>query len=168
MNFLNKLHFDKLVEKQTTISKPISFSGIGIHNGKAVNITLLPADSDVGIGFKRIDIENPILNEKLIDEIICDNGGLQMSEIAFEKWLEDYHETQKLPDLEEFSPFQLFYIGQAFPYCDANDNFYHESQVHPLNEFRVIGPLSNSQKFAEIWNCQDKSNMNPEEKCQIW
>ena len=58
MNFLNKLHFDKLVEKQTTISKPISFSGIGIHNGKAVNITLLPADSDVGIVFKRIDIEN--------------------------------------------------------------------------------------------------------------
>ena len=58
MNFLNKLHFDKLVEKQTTISKPISFSGIGIHNGKAVNITLLPADADLGIVFKRIDIEN--------------------------------------------------------------------------------------------------------------
>ncbi len=57
MNFLNKLHFDNLVEKQTTISKPISFSGIGIHNGKAVNITLLPATSDSGIVFKRIDLE---------------------------------------------------------------------------------------------------------------
>ena len=57
MNFLNKLHFDKLVEKQTTINKPISFSGIGIHNGKAVNMTLLPTTSDVGIIFKRIDLE---------------------------------------------------------------------------------------------------------------
>ena len=79
MNFLNKLHFDKLVEKQTTISKPISFSGIGIHNGKAVNITLLRADSDVGIVFKRIDIE--INNEITQNDIVSIQIGYNITVI---------------------------------------------------------------------------------------
>ena len=42
---------------QKTLSKKVSFEGIGLHSGKNSKITLLPADEDIGIIFKRIDLE---------------------------------------------------------------------------------------------------------------
>ena len=42
---------------QKTICSPISFSGVGIHSGKAVNMTLYPANEDFGIVFKRTDLD---------------------------------------------------------------------------------------------------------------
>ena len=47
---------------QKTILKPISFNGIGLHNGLDVNLTLKPAEPNTGILFKRIDLkQNNIL-----------------------------------------------------------------------------------------------------------
>ena len=47
---------------QTTISKKVSLSGVGLHTGKDVSITFCPADADHGYSFKRIDLEgNPII-----------------------------------------------------------------------------------------------------------
>ena len=42
---------------QKTINSAVYFSGVGIHTGKAVNMTLLPADDDFGIVFKRTDLD---------------------------------------------------------------------------------------------------------------
>ena len=44
------------VLSQSTISKKLSFSGIGIHTGKSVNINILPSPPNSGIIFKRIDL----------------------------------------------------------------------------------------------------------------
>lgn len=41
---------------QKTLKKSVSESGIGLHSGKEVNITLRPAVSDTGIVFKRVDL----------------------------------------------------------------------------------------------------------------
>ncbi|MBC7712467.1 MAG: UDP-3-O-acyl-N-acetylglucosamine deacetylase [Rhizobacter sp.] len=47
---------------QRTIAKKLSVTGIGIHSGKKVTLTLHPAEADFGIQFKRTDIPNaPIL-----------------------------------------------------------------------------------------------------------
>ena len=47
---------------QTTITKKVSLSGVGLHTGKDVSITFCPADADHGYSFKRIDLEgNPII-----------------------------------------------------------------------------------------------------------
>lgn len=43
---------------QRTIAKKISVTGIGIHSGKKVTLTLHPAPADFGIQFKRIDLKN--------------------------------------------------------------------------------------------------------------
>ncbi len=43
---------------QKTIADKISFSGIGIHTGKKVNLKLLPAAPNTGIIFKRIDLNS--------------------------------------------------------------------------------------------------------------
>ncbi len=47
---------------QRTIAKKVSVTGIGIHSGKKVTLTLHPAAADFGIQFRRVDILNaPIL-----------------------------------------------------------------------------------------------------------
>ena len=43
---------------QKTITDPIEFEGIGLHNGKSVHICLKPAEVNSGIKFKRTDISN--------------------------------------------------------------------------------------------------------------
>ncbi|MFA6237094.1 MAG: UDP-3-O-acyl-N-acetylglucosamine deacetylase [Bacteriovorax sp.] len=43
---------------QRTIAKKISVTGIGIHSGKKVKLTLHPAEADFGVQFKRIDVPN--------------------------------------------------------------------------------------------------------------
>ncbi len=54
-------HF--LVMKQHTIKGPVSLKGIGLHTGKKVNMTFLPAPINHGFKFKRIDLEEtPIIN----------------------------------------------------------------------------------------------------------
>ncbi len=42
---------------QTTLSKPVKFSGIGLHSGKKSEIRILPAEADDGIIFKRVDLK---------------------------------------------------------------------------------------------------------------
>ena len=44
--------------KQTTISKPIETSGIGLHTGVAVNLKLKPAPPNTGYIFVRTDLDN--------------------------------------------------------------------------------------------------------------
>lgn len=41
---------------QRTIKNPISVSGIGLHGGESVNLTLKPAAANSGIVFKRVDL----------------------------------------------------------------------------------------------------------------
>ncbi|MAF78294.1 MAG: UDP-3-O-[3-hydroxymyristoyl] N-acetylglucosamine deacetylase [Halobacteriovoraceae bacterium] len=43
---------------QRTIAKKVDVTGIGIHSGKKVTMTLHPAEADYGIQFKRTDIPN--------------------------------------------------------------------------------------------------------------
>ena len=45
-------------EFQKTLMSPVSFNGIGLHSGKNSKITILPADENKGIVFKRIDLKN--------------------------------------------------------------------------------------------------------------
>ncbi|MBL7179490.1 MAG: UDP-3-O-acyl-N-acetylglucosamine deacetylase [Pseudomonadota bacterium] len=42
--------------QQRTIAKPVTCSGVGIHSGKKVNVTIKPAPSNYGIKFIRTDL----------------------------------------------------------------------------------------------------------------
>ena len=44
--------------QQKTLSKPVSFEGIGLHTGKKSFVKVLPAEENNGITFKRTDLEN--------------------------------------------------------------------------------------------------------------
>jgi UDP-3-O-[3-hydroxymyristoyl] N-acetylglucosamine deacetylase/3-hydroxyacyl-[acyl-carrier-protein] dehydratase len=45
------------VAHQHTLKNPASYSGIGLHSGNKVSLTLLPAPPNSGIRFRRIDLE---------------------------------------------------------------------------------------------------------------
>jgi len=42
--------------KQQTLAKEVSFTGVGLHSGRPVTMTLCPAAEDTGIQFERTDI----------------------------------------------------------------------------------------------------------------
>ena len=46
------------VLNQKTIKKSVKFTGIGLHSGKEVEMTLFPAQPNTGIVFKRSDLKN--------------------------------------------------------------------------------------------------------------
>src|SRR5690349_14914461 len=45
--------------KQRTLNGPVHCSGVGLHGGAPVSMTLLPAPADHGIVFRRLDIDGP-------------------------------------------------------------------------------------------------------------
>lgn len=44
---------------QTTLKAPITFSGTGLHTGRAVRLTVRPASAEYGIWFRRTDLDGP-------------------------------------------------------------------------------------------------------------
>jgi len=51
--------------KQRTLSSKIRASGVGLHTGKKISLTLKPAPSNSGIVFKRTDIESASIKASL-------------------------------------------------------------------------------------------------------
>lgn len=45
--------------RQRTLKKAISATGVGLHNGEKVTLTLRPAEANTGIVFKRVDLPPP-------------------------------------------------------------------------------------------------------------
>ncbi|XP_076179809.1 neprilysin-4 isoform X3 [Ptiloglossa arizonensis] len=105
-------------------------------------------------------------------ENIADNGGIKQAFRAYEKWLRlngDADET--LPGLNATGK-QLFFLNFAQVWCgsmrpEATRNKL-KTAVHSPGKFRVIGTLSNSKDFAEIFNCPLNAPMNPLKKCSVW
>ncbi len=45
------------VLNQQTLNRPASFSGLGLHSGNRVNMTILPAPANSGVRFRRVDLD---------------------------------------------------------------------------------------------------------------
>ncbi len=46
--------------KQRTLKNVIRATGVGLHTGEKVYLTLRPAPPDTGIVFRRVDLDQPI------------------------------------------------------------------------------------------------------------
>lgn len=56
--------------RQRTIKKPATCSGLGVHSGKRVNLTIKPTDANHGIKFKRIDLPNAPLIAAHFNQVV--------------------------------------------------------------------------------------------------
>ncbi len=74
---------------QKTLKNKISFSGIGIHSGNKVKLTINPAAPNTGIVFRRVDLNKnnliyPLYNN-VVDTTLCttisNNHGIKVSTI---------------------------------------------------------------------------------------
>ena len=54
---------------QKTIKREIQFKGVGLHNGKKVNMKLVPAAPNHGIVFKRTDLKTKNLIPAILDNV---------------------------------------------------------------------------------------------------
>ena len=73
MNYINTLKTS--VSLQKTLKRKIHFSGVGVHNGRAVSMSIEPAEVNSGIVFYRTDLEkNNIIKasiENVVDSRLC-------------------------------------------------------------------------------------------------
>lgn len=73
---------DLIMDKQKTIEKTVSISGIGLHTANKVNITFRPADIDTGINFIRTDIAaNPVIKAS-IENVVLEPHSLRRTSIT--------------------------------------------------------------------------------------
>lgn len=60
---------------QRTVAKPITTTGIGLHSGKKVTLTLAPAEPDTGIVFERTDLSVTIpMQAKLVHDTVMSSN----------------------------------------------------------------------------------------------
>ena len=67
MNFIN--NFKNNFVKQKTLRKKIPFLGVGLHNGKAVSMSIEPSEPNTGVVFERTDLYENNLIKAIIDNV---------------------------------------------------------------------------------------------------
>jgi len=58
------------VLNQQTLKNSASFSGIGLHSGNRVNMTILPAPANSGVRFRRVDLDGRPEIEALVENVV--------------------------------------------------------------------------------------------------
>ena len=111
-------------------------------------------------------------NGKLVEgESIADLGGVVIAYAAFRKTLEGKPEPAPI---DGFTADQRFFIAYAQSWANSFRPEYArliaQTNEHPIDRFRTLGPLGNMPEFAKAFECGTKSPMvRPEGgRCRIW
>jgi putative endopeptidase len=119
-------------------------------------------------------VVEPELNEngKLVEgESIADLGGLTIAYNAFQKSLEGKPAPAAI---DGFTSDQRFFLGWAQVWAGSTRpermRVIVNTDPHPVDRFRVNGPMSNIPAFAKAFGCSSNSEMvRPEaQRCRIW
>jgi putative endopeptidase len=111
------------------------------------------------------------IGKLVVGESVADLGGLTVAYKAYQKSLEG---KPRPPTIAGFTPEQRFFLGWAQVWAGSirpeAARVIVKTNPHPLDRFRVNGPLSNLPQFAEAFQCKagDAMVRPPEQRCQIW
>jgi UDP-3-O-[3-hydroxymyristoyl] N-acetylglucosamine deacetylase/3-hydroxyacyl-[acyl-carrier-protein] dehydratase len=67
------------VLNQQTLNRSASFSGIGLHSGNRVNMTILPAPANSGVRFRRVDLEGKPEIEARVENVAETNRSTTLA-----------------------------------------------------------------------------------------
>ncbi|XP_068717824.1 endothelin-converting enzyme 1-like [Montipora capricornis] len=121
-------------------------------------------------GFYEVFGEN-VDGLQTLNENIADNGGIKLAYDAYQSWVDDNEKEGQLPDLG-LSVDQLFFIGFAMQWCSVSSRaaalYQLKFDPHTYNKYRVIGPLSNFEKFSDAFGCSSGDRMDVYPRCSVW
>lgn len=103
------------------------------------------------------------------EDHINDNIGVDITYAAYQAYVKKNGPEPTLPQLE-YTPNQLFWIYAARHMCFVyRPKLYVSDYEHDIpREYRVNGPLMNSERFSDDFNCKTNSMMNLANKCKLW
>ena len=106
-----------------------------------------------------------------LGENIADLGGIKEAYSAYKRWAEE-HPEQSRSAVEGLTNDQLFFVGFAQTWCSIQTPEIERMLVtvdpHSHPRYRVMGPLSNFDAFAQAFQCGEGTPMNPKDSCQVW
>lgn len=65
---------------QRTLAAPVTFSGVGLHTGEKVTLSIHPAPANHGYVFKRVDLEGQPTIKASIDNVVSTKRGTTLEE----------------------------------------------------------------------------------------
>jgi UDP-3-O-[3-hydroxymyristoyl] N-acetylglucosamine deacetylase / 3-hydroxyacyl-[acyl-carrier-protein] dehydratase len=71
--------FNAAVLHQQTLNRPASYSGVGLHSGNRVTMTMLPAPPNSGIRFRRVDLEGKPEIEARVENVVENNRSTTLA-----------------------------------------------------------------------------------------
>ena len=144
---------------QKTLREKIDLKGIGLHNGKEVNLTIKPSKQNSGIVFKRVDIKiNNIIHanfKNVVEPVLCtkliNENGVSVSTVehlmaAF------YGEGVDNVLVEVNAPEIPIMDGSAVDFVDAIRSVGVEEQNEPRKFIEVLKKVEvvDGKKFISI------------------
>jgi len=143
--------------KQTTLRHPVAVSGIGVHSGLSVTLTLHPADDDAGIVFQRIAADGSIEREIRADvravtatefaTVLGDaKGPLCSTAEHLLAALRGLHVDNVVVEID--GPEVPIMDGSAAAFVDAIDQAGLTARALPRRYIEVIKPVSVSKDGA--------------------
>ena len=108
-----------------------------------------------------------------LPENIADIGAVQLAYQMYKKAAQKLPKDLSLPGLSQYTQKQQFWLGVAQFFCGKQPEASAAQSVtgediHSPWEYRVVGPLSQSQDFSRDWNCPPGAAMSPVKRCGLW
>jgi len=133
---------------QKTIKNKVSLNGIGLHTGKIVEMTFVPAPDNHGIKFQRIDTPEKVIIPADISRVISTNRGTAISSGAIVVNTVE-HALSALTGLgidnvliEIDGPEVPILDGSAMPFINAIESVGVQEQTEEKDYFVVTEPIS--------------------------
>jgi UDP-3-O-[3-hydroxymyristoyl] N-acetylglucosamine deacetylase len=136
--------------KQTTLRHQVAVSGIGVHSGEPVTLTLLPGDDDTGIVFQRVDSDGSVIREVRADvrAVTATEFATVLGDAAGPLCSTAEHLLAALRGLnvdnvviEIDGPEVPIMDGSAAPFVDALDQAGLTSRALPRRYIEVLKPV---------------------------
>src|SRR5213080_1414702 len=67
------------VLQQQTLRETVNFEGLGLHSGNRVSMTFLPAPTNTGIRFRRVDLEGKPEIEARVENVVENNRSTTLA-----------------------------------------------------------------------------------------
>ena len=147
--------------KQTTLRDEVTVTGVGVHSGRDVTLTLLPADDDAGIVFRRVDADGNCQRQVRADvravtatefaTVLGDASGPLCSTAEHVlAALRGLHVDNVVIEID--GPEVPIMDGSAMPFVEALDQAGLTDRALPRRFIEVIKPVQviKDQSFGEL------------------